>query len=429
MGTQNDISWELAFRNLPITEHISRAGFYDVSAEDLKKAAGGREPRHLAKIDHESNRPKVFRDNGLNILAITNSDYRIGTFNPFVKLPELDESSSKIRKMEPPTHLETLTARVISSENAVVYTAYSSKMIDDFCEDQVVPTVSGRMRTEKFKFSMDTYDGKQQLISVDGAQIEIDAGFEGSENFYLFEVKNSLSSDFNLRQVYYPFATWKNRLNKDVKNVFLTHSNDIFNFYEISFEIDEVATPQILKHSRYSLGDIAPKISQFEEAIRELANVKLVNVPFPQADKFERVVDLVSLLIETPRTKEQLTENFDFDPRQSDYYLNAAKYLGLAQGTETTMFAPTMLGTKIFSVHPREKNAFLMAILLKVPGIKELYNVWIKSGVKPDLDEAIRVLENYPEVMKYADSTKKRRAQTILSWAQWVVNQSELASS
>jgi hypothetical protein len=94
VATLNDLAWKQAFSSLPVLEHIKRYGYFDITASDLKKAAN-REPRHLAKIDYESNRPKVFVENQLNVLAISNSSYRIGSFNPFFKLPDWSLESTK----------------------------------------------------------------------------------------------------------------------------------------------------------------------------------------------------------------------------------------------------------------------------------------------------------------------------------------------
>ena len=54
-------------------------------------------------------------------------------------------------------------------------------------------------------------------------------------SLHIFEVKNSISSSFNLRQMYYPYAMWKSHIKKPVRNIFLTHSNNYFDFYEIDF--------------------------------------------------------------------------------------------------------------------------------------------------------------------------------------------------
>ena len=427
VATLNDVAWEQVFSKLPVLEQVKKVGYFDITASDLK-AAANREPRHLAKIDYESNRPSVFVENALNVLAISNSSYRIGSFNPFFKLPDWNLESIKPVSLQPSANLETLSTREISSENAVIYSAYSSSMIEHFCGEEVVPTVSGRMRTSKFSFSVDNYEHKAQHIEVNGAQIEIDAGFEGKDSFNIFEVKNSISSSFNLRQVYYPYAMWKAVIKKPVKNVFLTHSNNYFDFYEIDFLIDlNLSSASLVKHVRYTLGSNVPNKSEFEKALQELSFISPSGVPFPQADDFDRVIDIVALLMDSPKTKNDLAENYDFDPRQSDYYLNAGRFLGLVESLDHSTYGPSGLANVIYSKNAQEKNAFLMAILMKVPAVCELNKVWAKAGKKPGMDKAITILQNLPDTSSLADSTIKRRAQTVMSWTSWLRIQMELS--
>jgi hypothetical protein len=427
VATLNDLAWKQVFSSLPVLEQVKKFGYFDITASDLKKAAD-REPRHLAKIDYESNRPQVFVENQLNVLAISNSSYRIGSFNPFFKLPDWNLESTKPVSLQTSANLETLSKREISSENAVIYSAYSSNMIEHFCGEEVVPTVSGRMRTSKFSFSVDIYEHKAQQIEVNGAQIELDAGFEGKDSFSIFEVKNSISSSFNLRQVYYPFAMWKSVIKKPVRNIFLTHSNNYFDFYEIDFLVDlNLSSASLIKHVRYTLGTNVPNKSEFEKALQELSFMSPSGVPFPQADDFDKVIDIVALLIEGPKTKNELAENYDFDPRQSDYYLNAARYLGLVESSGDATYRPSELAIAIYSKSAQEKNAFLMAMLSKVPAVNQLNKAWATDGKKSSLTKAIEILENLPDSAELKPSTVKRRAQTVMSWTLWLRTQLTLS--
>ena len=54
------------------------------------------------------------------------------------------------------------------------------------------------------------FDGAEN-IEVHNSQIEIDAGYEGLQKLALIEAKRDLSIDFLVRQLYYPFRTWKDR--------------------------------------------------------------------------------------------------------------------------------------------------------------------------------------------------------------------------
>ena len=52
--------------------------------------------------------------------------------------------------------------------------------------------------------------------------------------------------------------------------------------------------------------------------------------PFPQADNFTRVLDVLQKL-RTPKDKLELSDEYSFNPRQGDYYANASKYLGFVK--------------------------------------------------------------------------------------------------
>ena len=133
------------------------------------------------------------------------------------------------------------------------------------------------------------------------------------------------------------------------------------------------------------------------------------------------------MLIESPKTKNDLAENYDFDPRQSDYYLNAARYLGLVEITDHSTYGPSELAVDVYSKSAQEKTAYLMAILIKVPAVDKLNKAWATDDKKPSIDKAIEILANLPDTSELADSTIKRRAQTVMSWTSWLRTQLTLS--
>lgn len=50
----------------------------------------------------------------------------------------------------------------------------------------------------------------------------------------------------------------------------------------------------------------------------------------------DRVISLLENMYENPMTTQQIAELMDFDLRQSDYYFNAGRYLGLFEKTRMT---------------------------------------------------------------------------------------------
>ena len=80
MKTQNDKAWEELFEKYNVLSHIEASGKFIISATKIKEY---REPRLMAKFDHNINLPKVFSDNNLAILPISRGDYVISHFEAY----------------------------------------------------------------------------------------------------------------------------------------------------------------------------------------------------------------------------------------------------------------------------------------------------------------------------------------------------------
>lgn len=426
--TANSVAWSQVFEKYDLLEEIKSKGYADVTAQQLKVF---REPRHMGKIDHEENLPTVFVKNGLTILTISNSAYRVGPFEIFQKLPEWKMPGPEVNVVSFPNELETLDHEKITSEPAMLNIAMASGLLNEFCEEDLTLTVQGRMRTGVFDFEVAKKSGGHQTIPVHKAQMEIDAGYEGRKNFYIFEAKNHSARNFNLRQIYYPTRSWSNRIKKPVKPVFITHSNDVFDIYGFEFERpNEISSAVLSKHVRFMLTHKAPeKPTLLNIAAGSVASPKASPksrpAPFPQADSFQKVIDLVGILIEEPRTVEDLAEHFAFDPRQSDYYYNAAKYLGLADsqrdeeaGVEVR-FA-TEKAVKIFDLDYQEKYTALAREVLSIEPIAKAYLRWTETGEKPSSEEMFEIFRDSALSDSLSESTIRRRSGTIAAWAAWL---------
>jgi hypothetical protein len=96
------------------------------------------------------------------------------------------------------------------------------------------------MSTGKFKFFIkDKVDNKQHQIEVDNSQCEIDAGFESENYFVLVEAKLYDVDNFLIRQLYYPYQLWSNKIRtKQVIPVLMNYSNssNIFSFFIYKFD-------------------------------------------------------------------------------------------------------------------------------------------------------------------------------------------------
>jgi hypothetical protein len=288
------------------------------------------------------------------------------------------------------------------------------------------------MRTGEFSFRVNKTDGGHQEINVSKAQMEIDAAFEGPSQFFIFEVKNHSATNFNFRQLYYPFRSWSQKISKTTTPVFLTFSNDVFDFYEFNLgDPADFSSGELKRHKRFMLAHTQPAEKDIAELAKESQTEKNRNrsydqkIPFPQADSLNKVIDMVSILIDSPQSVEDLATHFAFDPRQSDYYYNAAKYLGLATSskdpeTNTELRHATPKAQDIFSKPYAEKYQLLAGEVLKIKPISDFYLRWIKNNQKPSKQDAIELFRDSDDSSGLSLETIQRRAGTIVSWASWI---------
>ena len=310
--TKNDKAWERLFDEHNILFRIENEGFFKISAEQIKKF---REPRLMTKFDHKINLPNIFSKNNLSILPITRGDYLISHFDVW---HDFEESDSRIFQAYLPEQLQSLDSKNIFSETVALNCAFASGIIEDFIEDEnIFPTVSGRMSSGTFDFKInDTTKNFYHNVSVNNSQIEIDAAFEGINFLTLIEAKNDLSNDFLVRQIYYPYRTWKNRVKKPVKTVFLVYSNGIFYLREYSFaDPNFYSSIYLVKQKKYSIDSTKITLKDIQEILCNVKTEIEPEISFPQADKFERVINLCELLNEKTLNRSEVTANYDFNKR------------------------------------------------------------------------------------------------------------------
>lgn len=416
----NDTAWERLFDKYHILAEIERNGQFVISANQIKEF---REPRLMTKFDHKINLPNIFVANNLSILPITRRDYVISSFSAY---KEFDEPSQDIQQTLIPAHIQSLMPQFLVSEAIALNCANACGILNDFLEeDELVPTVSGRMSSGSFEFSINTAFGTKN-ITVSNSQIEIDAAYEGIHSLSLFEAKRDLSDDFLVRQLYYPFRVWSERVTKIVKPVFLIFSNGTFNLYQYQFEDPQKYNSLVLvKHRKYV---IATEIclEDIENLLRTV--VPLVQEPdisFPQADRMSRIVNLIELLNEKPMTKQDITSEYAFDERQTSYYTDAGRYLGLIDKIYdedgNILFQLSSGGHRIMGLKYKERQLALVTQILMHKVFNETLKLHLQCGKMPDKQTIIQIMRQSNLYRVEADSTYLRRSSTVVGWVNWIL--------
>jgi hypothetical protein len=424
--TRNDLAWEKIFEQYHVLEQISKNHFFEIESAQINQF---RESRLMAKFDHYVNLPEIFRSNNLSILPISRSKYVIGNFDTHCKVKYSKEL--KITPVEFQVDIDTLDYTNLYSEASMLHCAFITKMIDRLVEEPTLQTVSGRMSTDSFSFQIrSTSDRKPYQIEVQNSQCEIDAGFESENYFILIEAKKGKVEDFLIRQLYYPYRLWQSKTSKKILPVLMTYSYDIFSFFIYDFndkseynsielikQIDFQIAPEVINHA-----DVSNVLSQIHPTLESQ------DIPFPQANDFRKVIDLLDLLVEKDLTKDEIAENYQFNLRQSDYYANAGAYIGLIQKyknhiEQKTCFNLTSAAQSLLRKRHKAKYLGLIAKILEDQIFYQAFQLTNAKGQVPSIDEICKIIAESDS--RISGDTVKRRASTVRSWIFWIWSQIE----
>ncbi|HSH35086.1 type II restriction enzyme [Schnuerera sp.] len=423
--TKNDFAWEKLFDKYNILYEIENKGFYEISSKKINEF---REARLATKFDHKTNLPKLFIDNHLSILPITRGSYIISSFEAY---KEFDEINNEVIKVTFPDYIESIDYENITSESIAINCAFVSGILSDFLQDdKPMPTVSGRISSNEFSFYINNLNiNKDVKVIVSNSQIEIDGGYEGTESLALIEAKNSISEDFLIRQLYYPFRLWDEKIAKRVKPIFMVYSNGIFTLYEYVFQDPNNYNSLVLvKQKNYTLVQDDISLNDIKDILYNVNIIEEPRIQFPQANNIKRLINLCELLYKKDMTKEEITTTYDFNPRQTNYYTDAGRYLGIIdkkrEDNEVVYFL-TNEGRNLFKINLKTRQLKFIELLLKHNAFNKTLKEYFKIKQMPSKDNVVKTMKESNLYKIKSDSTFYRRAQTVSSWISWILSLSK----
>ncbi|WP_019153474.1 type II restriction enzyme [Robertmurraya massiliosenegalensis] len=420
--TKTDKAWEILFERHQILNKVHQNGFFEILAKEIKEV---REPRLMAKFDHFSHLPKLFKEHGLSILPISRSSYVIGEFNVYEKVsynPRL-----KPVQVDFPSMITTIDPANLYSESSALHCAHVTGMMEMVLGESSYQTISGRMSSKEFDFNIQTKQGMERFIHIKNSQIEIDGGYESENQFMIVEAKNETVDDFLVRQLYYPYRLWQEKTHKKVIPVFFTYSNDIFSFFVYEFtDPKRYNSLRLVEQKDFIIAHEGIELDDIIKVFRAVQTIPEPEIPFPQADSFTRVVDLLGLLVENDLSKDQITWNYAFDERQTSYYTRAGMYLGLMETykdeNKQVMFRLTQTGRDIMRQKTKDKFLSLTNKILAHEPFKQVLAEYFAKGTLPEKSRVVDIMENCHLYNVQKESTYFRRASTIMGWMNWILD-------
>jgi len=414
-------AWKQLIDEYDIEKKILENGYFKISAESIREL---REPRLMVKFDQYNDLPEVLKRKGYTILPISFKEYIIGNFELYFKIE--DEYAIKNNIQFENLAYDTLNLDTISSESSAMLFAFNAKIIEDALDTSASFTILGRMRTENFEFDVYRHDSHKkrvgtERISVAGSQIEIDGGFESDEAIYLFETKNRFVDYINLRQLYYPYRFWSSRTTKKIFPVFLVYLDFMFYVFIGEFEDPEnMNSFKIIESKKYVISDEPISFENICD-IHDSLTPGVSNITFPQADRFEKIIDLMQQLHEkSAMTSKDVTDYFGFNKRQTSYYTDAAIFLDLVV-KEDKKIKLSALGKKLVKKKYKEKYLTIVKNMLSDVVFFEVFRQLRTEGKIPNktcIENLIR--KYYPPAKKIDSGTPHRRAQTVIKWIEWI---------
>ena len=418
---KTNAAWDLILHEIE-NDRPSNDGHYVLDASYIGQY---REARLMAKHDTSTLVPAPLRKRNLNLLSISRKQYYVGEFNVFNEFPSMEGVKPKYASI--PSY-ETLNLLNITSESTAINAFSLSGILDDFLKDgPYVETFNGRMGSGVFSFNIDDLHGDSLVIDVNSAQIEIDGGFESPSAVAIIEAKNIMHDDFNVRQLYYPYRRYLEIISKPIHLIFLQYTNHTYYLYEYRFADPlNFSSIELVQKAIYTFDDIRVSSDELWECLCSTDviyddNIQSAQMPFIQADRFDRIISLLERLSADPEglTSSEVIDFMGLVPRQANYYPAAGEYLHLIDRSQRGICQLTSKGRDIMSLGYKERQLAFAGAMFEHQIFHDAYTFLHNNGDYPDLKMIQEWMRDF-NVCGTTESTIIRRSQSVLGWLRWL---------
>ncbi len=143
------------------------------------------------------------------------------------------------------------------------------------------------------------------------------------------------------------------------------------------------------------------------------------NIPFPQADDFEKVVALTNIEDESMLADKTYVSELlgGISERQVAYYTNAAKYLGIIDNNKTF----TEVGKRIRNLNQYLQRVEFIRLLMSDKVVGRAFISEKLMDIELEFDDIKALI--YEEYPNYSEDIYIRRGRTVVKWIEWINNQ------
>jgi DNA adenine methylase len=402
---------------------LDGARTFEISS-DAVKDLGGAEPRLIAKMDTREDLPPLLASKGYFVLPTAARRY---AFVPGEGYHDLEGIDDKPKRFTPLREVPVSVA-LKSGESAAVQTALYSGLLEEVVG---VPQLRATLHNDPITIqdAQIRYDSAWKL-RLRGAQGEVDAGFENHGDYFIFECKawkHSGLKDFNIRQLFFPqlhtlekFAAIGIDLKPRCYFLNIELESATYRFWEYRFrDPHDYASLELVSRSSFRLEPTGqPRPAKLLDQLiqKEPTNTTYV----PQADDPSKIFALLEGVAEGISSSKELAIRFQFDPRQSSYYGEAAEELGLVDRDRKRGFTLTDAGSKVVRMNTDDAAHEVIERVFALPVFREIASRVIANGVAVVADEDLSGIIAKASRGRYNSTTIERRKQSVVSWLNWI---------
>ncbi len=380
-----------------------------ITASEIKQITG-KEPRIMAKMDASCALPPILHRFGYFLLPVRNGKYAIVRGNGFHRLEERSSPSTHVSRIKFPL---TTAARGSGEMQYLDYSIHAGALEAVLEKSALYQSIRGREFTRAFSFNV----GATRL-DTESVQIEVDSGLEGRDCIVLVEAKIRNPEDFIVRQLFYPYNHFKQvSPSKEIIPVFFTYepADQLYNYWIYEFSDPGNYNSIRLRATHTLLITTAQEVSL--EHIEPPRDAVVYRELIPQANKLDKVIELVFKVAEGVSNYRDIAVHFQFDERQSSYYREAAEALGLLTTAEG-LYSLTAHGRYLVSLPTDKRNIFVMDLLSGFNLVRASLDKLRRSGVLTDHDLQDLIATN----SNLSGTTIPRRAQCLKAWLKWMAH-------
>ena len=124
-------------------------------------------------------------------------------------------------------------------------------------------------------------------------------------------------------------------------------------------------------------------------------------------------------------SRDEITYKYDFDIRQTNYYTDACRYLGLAgkrrDPIDGIQYYLTDKGKSIIKLNIKRRNLEFIKCILEKRAFNEVFKSYLTSFKLPKKFEIVEVMKTSNLYKIKSEETFNRRASTISGWIRWII--------